>query len=52
MDVNKFATTSIRIGNNTNPNNNTVCKDGVNKDGMYACDTPLTGNFVGIQRTG
>jgi hypothetical protein len=52
LDIVKLATTSIRIGNDANPNNNAVCLDGIDKDGIYACGTALTGNFLGIKKTG
>ena len=42
---------SITVGTNPNPNLNAVCKANIDRDGIYVCDTPLTGTYVGLTRT-
>ena len=51
-DIPKLATISIRIGNDPNPRNNPVCQGSIITDGIYTCTSPLTGNFIGFERTG
>ena len=51
-DVPKLAATSIRIGNDPIPSNNALCKGNIVTDGIYTCNTPLAGNFIGFERTG
>ena len=43
--------TDVRIGTNSTVAANPVCKH-IDFGGMYTCDTPLNGNYVGIQKTG
>jgi hypothetical protein len=49
---NKIATTSIRVGNDVNPRNNSICFSNINQDGVYFCPADLFGKFVGVERTG
>ncbi len=46
----RIGTTSIRVGTDQNPNLNAECKS-IDRDGVFACTTPLTGNQVGVTRT-
>jgi|688.fasta_scaffold2047747_1 hypothetical protein len=48
----KIATTSIRVGYDVDPSNNSICFSNINKDGVYVCSNDLFGNFVGVRRTG
>ena len=42
---------SITVGTNPNPNLNAVCKANIDRDGIFVCDNPLTGTYVGLTRT-
>ena len=43
------ANTSIRIGTSSVVLQNPICKT-INTEDMYTCDSPLTGNFLGLRR--
>ena len=43
--------TDVRIGASATIANNPVCKH-IDFGGIYTCDTPLNGNYVGIQKIG
>ena len=42
---------SITVGTNSNPNLYAVCKANIDRDGIFVCDTALTGTYVGLTRT-
>jgi hypothetical protein len=42
---------SITVGNNPNPNLNSVCKANIDRDGIFACTTPISGLYIGLTRT-
>ena len=42
---------SITVGTNPDPHLNAVCKANIDRDGIFVCDTPLTGTYVGLTRT-
>ena len=46
----RIVTTSIRVGTNPDPNSNDECKS-IDRDGVFRCTNPLTGNQVGVMRT-
>ena len=46
----RIGITSIRVGNNANPNSNAECKS-IDREGIFVCTTPLTGTNVGLTRT-
>lgn len=50
--ANRYASTSIRVGNDPDPRNNAECVGGIDRDGIFECATPLKGNYVGLVRTG
>ncbi len=51
--VDKLSSTSIRVGNDPeDPWNNAECVGNIDRDGIYACTTSLSGKFVGAVRTG
>jgi hypothetical protein len=35
---------------NSNPRLNNACRSGIDRDGLYNCDTPMTGIYVGYTR--
>ncbi len=47
---NRIGTTSIRVGTNSDVNLNTECKS-IDRDGVFVCNRPLTGTYVGLLRT-
>ena len=42
--------TSIRVGTSATVTNNAVCKAGINNQGIFLCDSPKTGNYLGLVR--
>ena len=46
----RLSESSIRIGNNQNPRLNSICKANIDRDGVYICDSLLTGTYSGITR--
>ena len=42
--------TSIRVGSSTTVKNNAVCKSGINNQGIFNCNSPLTGKYLGLTR--
>ena len=38
------------MGTNSNPLLNNACGPNINRDGLYVCPIPLTGNYVGFYR--
>ena len=44
-----IANTSIRIGTNSDVSLNPICKT-INVSELWTCDSPLTGNFLGLRR--
>ena len=38
------------MGTNSNPLLNNACGPNIDRDGLYVCPTPLTGNYVGFYR--
>ena len=38
------------MGTNSNPLLNNPCGPNIDRDGLYVCPTPLTGNYVGAYR--
>jgi hypothetical protein len=42
---------SITIGDSYNPNSNQVCKDSIDRDGIFTCTIPLKGKYIGLTRT-
>ena len=45
-----IAGTSIRVGTSATVTSNAVCKSGINNQGMFICDSPLTGTNLGLVR--
>jgi hypothetical protein len=35
---------------NSNPRQNNACRSNIDRDGLYNCDTPMTGIYVGFTR--
>ena len=44
------AGTSIRVGTSATVTKNAVCKSGINNQGIFLCDEPLTGTYLGLVR--
>ena len=42
---------SIRVGADPNPNQNAECYANVDRNGVFICGNPLSGNYVGILQT-
>jgi hypothetical protein len=47
---NRIGIASITVGNNPDPNLNSVCKANIDRGGIFACTTPLEGLYVGLTR--
>ena len=45
------ANTNIMIGTSSTISQNSLCKT-INNGGIYNCNNPLTGNYVGLQKIG
>ena len=45
-----IAGTSIRVGTSATVTSNAVCKSGINNQGMFICNSPLTGTNLGLVR--
>ena len=45
-----ISSTCIRVGFSATVNENLVCKDGLDNEGIFLCDLPLTGTHVGLIR--
>ena len=43
--------TDVRVGTSPTVANNALCKR-INNGGIYTCDYPLSGNYVGVQKIG
>jgi hypothetical protein len=41
---------SIRVGTNSNPLLNNACYSNIDRDGLFNCETPMTGIYVGFVR--
>ena len=46
-----FGLSSIRVGTNPNPSLNAECHANVDRNGVFICVNPLSGNYVGILQT-
>ena len=50
MCFTRIGTTSIRVGTNSDPTQNTECQS-IDRDGVFVCNSPLPGTYVGLLRT-
>jgi hypothetical protein len=44
--------TTVWVGNNFHLTSNAVCKSGIMMSGIYICNTPISGIYIGLQKTG
>ena len=49
-DHDRLASTVITVGNNTDVTLNAVCASNIDRAGVYICNPPLTGTFLGLYR--
>ena len=49
-DTTRQFNSSIRVGTNSNPLLNNACYSNIDRDGLFNCETPITGIYVGFTR--